>query len=101
MCPVRLLIHILAPSCGLPSVGGFPKLRSGQLLQILKGADGSTEAPRYLPPRERLTGTELRSARAVFVKHDAGRKMKVISLGTRSCPIYLRVKELINTLLDM
>ena len=63
----------------LPSLSGMPvEIRLGQLLQIQKGAYGSTEGPtlRFLRARERLTGpvclTELRCARAVFAKHDAG-----------------------------
>ena len=41
------------PSGGLPSVGQFPEIRHGQLLQILKGAYGLMEAPRlwYLRAR--------------------------------------------------
>ena len=102
-------------TCGLPAVGTFPKVRPGKLLQILNGAHGLTEAPRlwYLHARKRLAKpvflTELRCARSVPVKHDAGRKLRLFLtlhlnggflFGTRSDPIYGRVKELINTQFD-
>ena len=54
--------------------------------------------------------TELRFARAVFVKHDAGGKLKVILalhvddglvFGTRSDPIYGRLRQLITSQLDI
>ena len=106
---------IRAPPRALPSVGGSPKMRPSQLLQILKNQHGLTEAPRLWYPRarEHLTGpvglTELRCARAVIVKHDARGKLKVILtlhlddgflFGTRSDPTFQRVKELIKIQFD-
>ena len=67
-----------------------------------------------LRARERLTGPvglrELRCARAVFVNHDSGGKLKGtltvhvddgLLFGTRSDSIYRQVTELINTHFDL
>ncbi len=61
-----------APVEGLPATETFPRIKPGQLLQLLKGAYGLSEAPRlwYLRARsllEEIGFTELSVARAVFV----------------------------------
>ena len=65
-------VYTRGPPDGLPSVNGRPAVKPYQLMQVLKGAYGLTEAPRlwYLRARELLVEigfVELCCARAVFI----------------------------------
>ena len=65
-------LYIRAPREGLPPAMGWPPIKSGELLAILKSAYGLTESPRlwYLEAVDRLKGTplkELAVSRSTFV----------------------------------
>ena len=56
--PLDREVYCRAPAAGLPAAAGLPDIRPYQLLRVLKGASGLTEAPRlwYLRARQLLEG---------------------------------------------
>jgi hypothetical protein len=78
-------VFIRAPPEGLPSVHGQRAVQPYQLLQVLKGAYGLTEAPRlwYLRARELLLEigfVELCCARAVFILREQEETIAMLTL---------------------
>ena len=79
-------VFVRGPVDGLPSVDGLPRVKPYQLMKVLKGAYGLTEAPRlwYLRARELLVEeigfAELRCARAVFILQDNGETVAMLTL---------------------
>jgi hypothetical protein len=102
-------VFIRAPPEGLPSVHGQRAVQPYQLLQVLKGAYGLTEAPRlwYLRARELLLEigfVELCCARAVFILREQEETIAMLTLhvddgllaGDRSHKKYQKVYKAIN-----
>ena len=103
-------VYVHGPADGLLSVNGRPTLKPYQLLQVLKGAYGQTEAPRrrYLRAREVflvIGFLELCCARAVFILQDGGKTVAMLTLhvddglvvGDRSNGVYKKAIKDIYT----
>ena len=103
-------LYTKAPPEGLPATEGWKAIRPYQLLQVLKGAYGLTEAPRlwYLRARQILVETigfvEMQCARAVFVYRQGGELIALLTLhvddgmvfGNKNDPRYKALKARID-----
>ena len=103
-------VFIRGPSDGLPAVNGKPAVKPYQLMQVLKGAYGLSEAPRlwYLRDRELLVEVgfvELCCARAVFILQDKRRTVAMLTLhvddgllaGDQENKVYKKAVQSINS----